>query len=281
MGRVLRRLPVAVVGAAVVVGAWQSLPSGAKVRAERSAAHGRLVWHDEFNGRAGSQPAPRKWEVLGGTASHNELEDYTKSKANVSLDGHGHLAIIARRQTTFANGRTWQFTSGKLDTLGRFQIKYGLIEARIKVPAGVGLWPLFWMLGSDYPRLGWPGAGEIDIMEMQGQHPHALLATIHGPGGSKSRGWQLQRHYLGPVALNKAFHVYAINWTPNKVVWSVDGHPYGTITRGDLSPGRSWVFNQPFYLLLNLSVGGHFVGPPNSSTRFPATMLVDWVRVYS
>jgi beta-glucanase (GH16 family) len=217
--------------------------------------------------------------VLTGSASNQELEDYTRARTNVSIDGHGHLAITARRQNTSAAGREWHYTSGKLET--PFAIKYGRIAARIKVPAGPGLWPAFWMLGANYAKVGWPDSGELDILEMQGSRPHRLVATVHGPATGSTTLFQVNRFYHSSAPLNDAFHVFAIDWTRNRIVWSIDGHPYGTISRRDLKPGQEWVFNRPYLLYLNLAVGGYWVGPPTARTHFPARMLVDWVRVYS
>jgi beta-glucanase (GH16 family) len=247
-----------------------------------SDAHYRLVWHDEFNGPAGRRPDPRNWRVLtgGGGWGNQELEDYTASAGNVSLNGQGDLAITARRMlSAHGRGNAWRYTSARLETLGRFQFQYGRIEARIKVPLGAGLWPAFWMLGNDRPRVGWPRSGELDMMEFQGQNPFRLVGTAHGPRG-RNGAWQVSRLADSLSPFNQAFHVYGLDWSRNRLVWTVDGRAYGGVTDRDLSRRDRWVFNRPFYVLLNLAVGGFWVGRPPPATHFPAAMLIDWVRVW-
>ena len=262
--------------ASVAAGCFQLLPSQAATLS--SQTRHRLVWHAEFNGHAGTLPNAHKWQFVVGAAQHNqELEYYSKSPGNVSLNGRGDLAITVRRQSR--GGR--QYTSGRLQTLGRFQVQYGRIQARIKFPAGVGLWPAFYMLGTNYPRVGWPDSGELDMMEFQGQRPTRLVATVHGPSTVNANGWQHNAFAFSTQGFNNRFHVYGMNWTRNQVVFTLDGHSYGTVTRSDLKPGDQWVFNRPYFFVLDIAVGGYWVGPPDSTTRFPAKMLVDWVRVYS
>jgi beta-glucanase (GH16 family) len=276
MTRTLRRLALAVVAASVVAGCVQLLPSQAATIT--SGGHHRLVWHDEFSGRSGTLPNSKKWATIVGAAKHNqELEYYSNSPANASLNGRGDLAITVRRQSR--GGR--QYTSARLETLGRFHVQYGKIQTRIRFPSGGGLWPAFYMLGTNYPRVGWPLSGELDAMEFQGQRPTRLVGTIHGPTTAGDTGWQKNAFAYSKKPFNSGFHVYGLNWTRNKVVFTLDGKPYGTVTRNELQPGDRWVFNRPFFLIMDVAVGGYWVGPPNSSTRFPAKMLVDWVRVYS
>jgi beta-glucanase (GH16 family) len=237
---------------------------------------GTLVFDDEFNGTAGSLPDPTKWQLTPGPsgAQNGELECYTNSPSNVALDGQGHLAITAR-----VGSGSCPYTSGRLQTAGLFQTEYGTLEASIQVPAGQGLWPAFWALGSDYPSVGWPQCGEIDVMENLGQDPFTVYGSIHGPDGTGSYGYTTP--YRSPVSLASGFHTYAVTWSPTSISYSVDGVTYATYTPSTLKSGQQWVFDQPFYLLLNLAVGGSWPGSPSSSTPFPATMLLDWVRVYS
>lgn len=250
----------------------------------RLARYTRLVWSDEFNGPAGTPPVQSKWihQVGAWGYTNNELETYTNSPANAALDGHGHLAIIARRQTaTGPDGRRRNYTSARIETHRLLSATHGLIEARMKIPAGAGLWPAFWMLGSDAGRVGWPACGEVDVLEARGQNPSVAYGFLHGPSTQdSSQGYVLGHRFVSASSLASAFHTYAISWSRNSITWLVDGVPYGTETAQDLSRGTKWVFNRPFHLVLNLAVGGNFAGPPNSSTRFPATLLVDWVRVY-
>lgn len=239
-------------------------------------------WSDEFNGPAGSAPDPAKWniEVGGDGWGNEELEYYTSRAANVALDGRGHLAITARREGyTGADGRTREYTSARLQTKGLFSTTYGRIEARIKLPAGAGLWPAFWALGSDIESVGWPASGEIDVMESLGSDPFTLFGSLHGPEEGQSRGYSFTAPERSVGSLAKHFHTYGVLWTSSSITFTFDGAFYSTIARTQLSP-QEWVFDKPFFLLLNLAVGGSWPGAPNASTRFPATVLVDWVRVY-
>ncbi len=250
-----------------------------------AAAHGarRLIWSDDFNGRAGAPPDQAKWHAVTGPygADSHELEYYTARASNVALDGAGHLVITARRETRTADGVTRHYTSGRIETGGLFQTKYGELDARIKLPPGAGLWPAFWALGSDYGRVGWPGSGEIDVMEALGKDPFTFYGTIHGPSTRSSDGWSMTVYKRTRASLAVGFHTYGVRWSPGKVVFTFDQVPYGTRTRAALRPGDRWALDKPFYLLLNLAVGGVWPGNPNAATHFPARMVVDWVRVYS
>jgi beta-glucanase (GH16 family) len=241
----------------------------------------KLVFSDQFTGPAGAPPDPSKWihDIGAYGAPDHELETYTDSPANASVDGQGDLAIVARRDTTTGpDGLTRSYTSARLETQGLFSARYGLIEARMQIPAGTGLWSAFWMLGNDITSVGWPDSGEIDVMETLGQDPFTVRATIHGPG--VRAGYSRGQNFDSASSLTSAFHTYAVSWSTNSVTWLLDGIPYARVTPADLAPGQTWVFNRPFHLLLNLAVGGDYPGPPSSSTPFPATLLVDWVRVY-
>ena len=259
--------------------AVKSKEATAKAKRDVRAAHA-LVWHDEFNGHAGAPPDPAKWQAVtgGGGWGNHELEDYTSRASNVSLDGKGHLAITAQHGNyKDSSGVPSKYTSGRIQTKGLYESRYGQIEARIKLPAGQGLWPAFWALGDG----AWPAAGEIDLMENLGNDPFTIIGSIHGPEAGSRHGYAISAKDHSRVSLAAAFHVYGVEWSPTKIVFTLDGAPYATRTPSDLSSNESWVFNKPFYLLLNLAVGGTWPGSPNASSRFPATMLVDWVRVYS
>lgn len=243
----------------------------------------RLVWSDDFNGPSGRAPDPTKWQaVSGGNGWGNEeLEYYTPRAANVSLDGAGHLAITARQETyTGPDGVTRGYTSARIQTKGLFQTRYGTIEARIQLPVGRGLWPAFWMLGSNIDTEDWPACGEIDVMENIGSDPFTAHGTIHGPESATGAAYGLGATVRSPTSLATGFHVYRATWSPTAISFSLDGRTYETRTPSSLTGRQQWVFNQPFYLLLNLAVGGTWPGSPDSSTQFPATMLVDWVRAY-
>jgi beta-glucanase (GH16 family) len=233
-----------------------------------------LVWEDEFDGPAGQLPDPDRWAFdIGTDWGNDQLEYDTDRPENASLDGEGRLAITARREA-------WEgqpYTSARIHTRGRFAQLEGRFAARIRLPSGRGLWPAFWMLGSDFGVVGWPAAGEIDVMEYRGQEPTRVLGSLHGPG--YSAGESITGYYaLERGRFDTAFHVFSVEWTGDDITWFVDDAPYLRVRRGDV-PGP-WVFDQPFFLLLNVAVGGNFVGPPDESTPFPQTMLVDWVRVY-
>ena len=263
-------------------GAGHNAGSSGESGTKRPSPYGRLVWHDEFTGPARSSPSPAWWQTkTGGTGwGNNELQYYTANADNASLDGAGHLAVSALRQNYSDGQYTRNYTSAQLVTDGRFQVKYGRIEARIKLPAGAGLWPAFWAVGTASDRLTWPAGGEIDVMENIGD-PFKTYAVIHGPAVDSKYGYNLVTPKRSPVSLAGGFHVFGIEWSPGKIVFTLDGEPFSTRTAQALPAGATWVFNNPFYLILDLAVGGNFPGPPNAATRFPATMLVDWVRVYS
>jgi beta-glucanase (GH16 family) len=234
-----------------------------------------LVWQDEFDGTAGQSPDPARWGFDVGTDWGNaQLEYDTARPENVSLDGAGRLSITARRE----DYQGQSYTSGRINTRGRFQQATGRFEARMRMPRGQGLWPAFWLLGADFATVGWPACGEIDIMEYRGQEPTVVHGSLHGPG--YSGGSAITRHHVVPAGLDTDFHVYAVEWTSSGIVWSVDGAEFFRVTPRDVPSGAPWAFTRPFFVVLDLAVGGHFVGPPDSTTTFPQDLLVDYVRVY-
>jgi beta-glucanase (GH16 family) len=236
----------------------------------------QMVWEDEFEGSAGQLPDAGNWRFDIGTDWGNaQLEYDTDRPENVSLDGEGHLAIVARREAYQGQ----DYTSGRINTSGLFDFTYGRVEARIQLPAGQGIWPAFWLLGANFPAVGWPACGEIDVMEYRGQEPAVVHGSLHGPGYFGA-GAVTEAHERPDGGYDGAFHVFAVEWHEDEITWMIDGLPYHSVTPGDLPPGRPWVFDHPFFIILNVAVGGHFVGPPDASTPFPQTMLVDWVRVY-
>ena len=244
---------------------------------------GKLLWSDEFNGPNGSAPDPSKWVVVYNDSGfgNNELEYYTHRAANLH-EADGHLVLTARKETfTGKDGQTRSYTSGRIESRGRFDAKYGRIEARIKLPKGKGLWPAFWLLGSDFKTTGWPGCGEIDIMENVGFEPSIVHGSLHGPGYSGATPLGGLYALPGKAAFSDAYHVFAVDWQPGEIRFYVDNHLYETRKESDLEPGQRWVFDHPFYIVLNLAVGGYWPGNPDASTEFPARMLVDYVRVYS
>jgi beta-glucanase (GH16 family) len=276
---------------------WYGQNSGREVRVKLGndlASSGdptqwKLAWSDEFDGKAGAQPNPSVWgyEIGDGTANgipgwgNDELQFYTNSPDNVALDGRGNLAITTRKAdgTLSCYYGPCQYTSARLLTKERFEVAYGRIEARVKVATGAGLWPAFWMLGTDIDRVGWPQTGEIDIMEYVGRLPNEIFGTIHGPG--YSGGQSYGRSYDLGRLVGDDFHTFAVEWQPNKIVWTIDGIPYHQATPdAPFLQGKQWVFNHPFFMLLNVAVGGNFGGAVGPNTVFPQATLVDYVRIY-
>lgn len=237
----------------------------------------QLVWEDDFNGNAGQSPDATKWVYDIGTGNggwgNQELQYYTDQPANISMDGTGNLAITARSESFGGSG----FTSARIKTQGLFDQAYGRFEARLKMPWGPGIWPAFWMLGSNINEVPWPQCGEIDIMEYRGQQPTIIHGSVHGPGYSggnavtKSFGLEKDR-------FDADFHVFAIEWGVDYIDYYVDDRLYQRITPDDVT--GEWVYDHPFFIILNVAVGGNFVGFPTPQTPFPQTMLVDYVKVY-
>jgi beta-glucanase (GH16 family) len=247
----------------------------------------QLVMQDEFD--VSGVPNSAIWGYDIGTGSNgwgnNELQYYTSRPENVTVQ-NGNLVITARKESFQGSA----YTSARLLTKGKFEQAYGRFEARMQLPWGQGIWPAFWMLGADIDTNPWPGAGEIDIMEFRGQNPTIMLGTVHGPG--YSGGQSISKSYeLKNDRFDTGFHVFGIEWGPEYINFYVDDVLYNQITPADLpvlnppdplNPKKKadWVFNKPFYILINVAVGGNFVGSPNDETVFPQTMLVDYVRVY-
>ncbi|HET9409894.1 MAG TPA: glycoside hydrolase family 16 protein [Candidatus Sulfotelmatobacter sp.] len=242
----------------------------------------QLTWSDEFDGANGSLPDASKWTQVtgGGGWGNRELEYYTARAENAHQE-FGNLVITAARETYAGpDGVTRDFTSARLKTAGKFSQTYGRFEARIKLPAGRGLWPAFWLLGEDIAQAGWPACGEIDIMELVGSAPDTILGTIHGPGYSGSAGVSSKYTLSGRKSFSDEFHIFAVDWAPNIVRFYADDVLYATRTPTDLPPGSRWVFDKPFFIIINVAVGGNLPGPPDDTTVFPQTMRVDYVRVF-
>ena len=246
-----------------------------------------LLWHDEFGGRAGRRPDPSVFtpEIGDGSASsipgwgNSELEYYTDDPANASTDGLGNLVITARA----ADGSLacyygpCRYTSARLKTQGKLEVGFGRIEARIRLPRGAGLWPAFWSMGTDLGEVGWPQAGEIDIMEWIGRQPNQVFGTIHGPGYSGGASFGATRDFGRDIS--EETHTFAVERQPGEIRWYVDGILYHRATPADVAPNQ-WVFDHPFFLLLNLAVGGNFGGAVGPDTVFPQSMAVDYIRVF-
>lgn len=240
-----------------------------------------LVWEDNFNGTTGDSPNPDNWVFETGRGPNSdgwgnqELQNYTDRSENVSLDGTGNLVITAVQESFEGSA----YTSGRITTKDKQEFQYGRIEARLKTPFSHGLWPAFWMLGADIDEIPWPSAGEIDVMEMRGQAPSEIAGSIHGPGYSGGNA-VTSDFTLDDARFDTEFHVFAVEWGPDFIDYFVDDQLYQQLTPESLPEGTEWVFNKEFYLLLNVAVGGNYVGNPNENSRFPQTMIVDYVRVY-
>ena len=233
------------------------------------------VWTDDFDGPAGSAPDLANWRFdIGGDGWGNQQLEYnTDRRDNVYLDGNGNLRIRAQRETF--EGNAW--TSGRIKTEDRFAWYKGRFSARIKLPAGEGIWPAFWMLGQDFADVGWPVCGEIDIMEGDGAQTNRMYGTVHGPG--YSGGSSVGSVFESPDFDTTDWHVYAVEVDEGHIAWMVDGEVYHRVTRADLPVGQPWVFDHPYFILLNVAVGGNFVTPPTEDTPDVSEMVVDFVRV--
>ncbi len=231
-----------------------------------------IVWSDEFNGTS-LNPQVWTYETGGGGWGNNELEYYTSSAANVSVSG-GLLHITARRQ----NMDGYDYTSARIKTQGLYTKTYGRFQWRARLPGGVGFWPALWMLGANFPTVGWPGCGEIDVVENNG----AALTNVQG---SLHSGSDETAVYTLPGDSVTNFHSYTLDWTNGAISWFVDGLRYETQTNWGSSAGSyPFPFNEPFFFIINLAVGGNYLGNPttnqiNAST-FPAELQVDYLRIF-
>ena len=203
---------------------------------------------------------------------NNELQYYTDRTENASVQ-NGMLLITARKEDYQGSG----YTSARLLTQNKFDQTYGRFEARIKVPYGQGMWPAFWLLGADVDEVGWPQCGEIDIMENRGSEPTLVSGTVHGPG--YSGGESISKSYtLTDDRYDTGFHIFGIEWGPEYINYYIDDVLYNQITPEDVT--GEWVFDHPFFIIINLAIGGDYGGAPTAETVFPQSMLVDYVRVY-
>jgi len=227
---------------------------------------------EDFDGPAGSAPNPAYWSSVTGTGWDPGVENY--QTGNAFLDGQSHLVIQA---VDTGNG----YTSGHIQTKDKLSLGYGTITARIKMPSGQGLWPAFFLVGADADTAPWPQCGEIDIIELPSSAT-TYYTTIHGPmsGDPDTVEGTQQAQFTGPITdLSTAYHNYWVSRMPDSITVGIDTKTLGTFTPQSLPPGAQWVYNHPMYAVLALAVGGGWAGPPDNSTRFPATMLVDWFRL--
>jgi beta-glucanase (GH16 family) len=238
-----------------------------------------LTWSDEFNGPNGTPPDPSKWNYdIGGSGWGNkEREYYTSDLANSQQQG-GYLVVTATPDGA-SSQQCWygtcSFTSARLNTAGLFSQAYGRFETRAQMPFGQGLWPAIWMLGSNIGSVGWPACGEIDFLETIGSDITDNHGSLHAPSYNPSATYSLPNG----AQYSDAFHTFAVEWDPGEVRFYVDDQLYETQDQSDMN-GGTWEFNQSFFLIINVAVGGNWPGDPDSTTTFPQTMKVDWVRVY-
>jgi beta-glucanase (GH16 family) len=274
-----------VLRAAILIVAACAIGGAAAAQTSTSAASSwKLIWSDEFNGPNGSAADSSKWvtETGGGGWGNDELEYYTSRLENASVQNGNLIIKVLREKYTGADGVTRDYTSARLKTLGKFSQTYGRFEARIKIPRGQGIWPAFWMLGTDIDKPGWPHCGEIDIMENIGKEPGTVHGSLHGPS-TVGRTSDLTAIFKLPPgqAFADDFHLYAVEWEPDMVRFYVDSNLYASFHSSEWPAGGIWVFNHPFFIILNLAVGGDWPGSPDASTKFPQSMVVDYVRVYT
>lgn len=247
----------------------------------------KTAFRDEFNGPSGAMPDSAKWtaEVGGGGWGNQELQYYRNSPENAYMDGNGNLVIKAIKEPAQSTLSCWygpcRYTSARLITKAKFDRRYGRVEARIKVPRGKGVWPAFWMLGSNIDTVSWPQCGEIDIMEHIGREPNTVYGTLHGPGYSGANGISTAFNLPGGAAVADTSHVYTIEWSASEIRWYVDGAQFKIVKPKNLPTGSAWVFDRPFFIILNFAVGGSWPGSPDDTTAFPQTMEIDYVRVFS
>ena len=235
-----------------------------------------LVFADEFDTEGTPDTSIWKFDIGRGENAdgwgNQELQYYTDRTENIKVE-NGYLLITAREEAYEGAA----YTSARINTKGLFEQKYGRFEARIRLPYGKGLWPAFWMLGNDSDTNIWPQCGEIDIMENLGSAPATVFGSLHGPGYSAGEA-ETKEYTLPNDRFDTKFHVFGIEWGPNYINYYVDNKLYNQITPDDVN--GEWVFDHPFYIILNVAVGGSFPGSPNAETVFPQTMVVDYVRVY-
>ena len=265
----------------LVAGFFLIISSCTPDEAQKITVFQELVMADEFD--TDNEINADIWTFDIGTGSNgwgnNEEQFYTNRTENISVQ-NGILIIKALKEDY--NGS--DYTSSKILTKGLKEQAYGRFEARIQLPTGQGMWPAFWLLGANCgdgtaDTEVWPNCGEIDIMEYRGQDPTVVHGSVHGPGYAAGNAIT-KRYALENDRFDTGFHVFGIEWTPEYINYYVDDVLYNQITRDQVLKKGAWVFDQPFYIIINLAVGGDFIGAPNAETIFPQTMLIDYVRVY-
>ena len=242
------------------------------------------VWQDEFNQPLNSGPAAATWnyDLGAGGWGNAELETYTSTRENSFIaddpDATDGKVLVIRAVKGTGGG----YTSARIKSNGRFSTQYGRVEARMKLPRGQGLWPAFWMLGENITTVGWPECGEIDLMEVLGHQSGILYGTLHGAGNSGQYSKGSSFTLPGGGSFADGYHVFAVEWQPARIDWWVDGTLYYSVKKADLAPGDRWAPDTgPFFIILNLAVGGSWPGSPDGTTAFPAELRIDYVRYYA
>lgn len=280
----LRR--VAALVSLCAVFAWNSAPSvaGPVPATASSKLSGRsLVWSDEFAGPAGAFKTAARWTFItgGGGWGNSELQCYTTSRSNAATNGQGQLVIAALRTPGHrcTDGHLNAFTSARITTQKSFTVTHGRLEIRAKLPSGPGSWPAFWALGANQSKVGWPLCGEIDVMEHTGNRPQVTTSAAHlarYTGGQ----WYATRISPASTTLTSQFHVYAVDWTSSSLTFYRDKVVTGVITRAEVVKHGAWPFDKPFFILLNLAMGGNYAGSVPLSVTSPQRYVIDYVRLY-
>lgn len=241
-----------------------------------------LSWSEEFHQNLGAKPDPAVWnyDLGGGGWGNGESEVYVNDQEHAHIINDPQATDGRALQIEATTEGPGKFTSARIHTKDKLTAQYGYVEARIQLPSGKGLWPAFWMLGSDLGKAGWPGCGEVDIMENLGREPSINHGSLHGPGFSGSNSLHAAYTLPDGQQFKDAYHLFALQWSPDSITFSVDGHAYETRTPADVPVGGSWVFDHPFFFILNVAVGGGWPGSPDATTHFPQQMRVDYIRVY-
>ena len=243
-------------------------------------AEQKVVWSDDFDGANGAAPDSDKWTLEQyADATDDEKQCYTNDTDNAHTDGNGYLVISAIEEAGNCADGWYRFvTSARLTTRDLQSWKYGRFEIRAKMPTGVGTWPAFWALGEE-KGVEWPEVGEIDAMEYVGRDPEHLIGTVHGATDAGDR-WFLQGETDAEEPLSDAMHTYAVDWNADRVIWYLDDEEYARITRDEAEEQGNWAFDRPFYLILNLAIGGVLGGEVPEDLVYPQELVVDWVKVY-
>jgi len=244
----------------------------------------KIIWADEFNSEG--KPSSQNWNYETGFIRNLEEQIYTKRKKNIRVN-KGNLEIIALREKyrnrkydlNIKNYRIntpyAEYTSASINTKDKFEFKYGRVEVRAKLPKGLGVWPAIWMLGANFDEIDYPKAGEIDIMEHVGKEPDKIHATVHYSG---SKGIKSDGGTQTISDLSKDFHVYSVSWSPEKIEFLIDNAVFHSFNIEEAGKENN-PFRKPFYLIINLALGGNWAGKPNPDI-FPQKFLIDYVRVY-